>query len=270
MTHPAATPPTAEQVERAKRVIVALREPSAAFVRVPNTIRQSAAEAIDDLLAALAPAERALTRAEQQIFYDALRASTTQRSPGYRKAPAERASPVKHLNATGQFCERVKAWWVAKGTSEFKGATVGGDGYVNICWQDADESGNYSLRIDDLYSAPAERAEAVPERMFPILGGSPKSIPWSVIAPFDGQAKRNHSQDLERLAQRGGLGPEEALAVLTMVDYYKLPKMTRPEAVLRLTALVKERQTLAAAPTRAGALDAAGATEAERPEVEHG
>lgn len=112
--------------------------------------------------------------------------------------------------------------------------------------------------------APAERAEAVPERMFPILGGSPKSIPWPVIQPFDGQAKRNHSQDLERLAQRGGLGPEEALAVLTMVDYYKLPKMTRPEAVLRLTALVKERQALAAAPPAPAALDAAGMIEKTR------
>ena len=47
----------------------------------------------------------------------------------------------------------------------------------------------------------------------PLVG--PRSIPWSVIAPFEDQAKRNHSQTLRRLAERGGLDPFEALAVLT-------------------------------------------------------
>lgn len=39
-------------------------------------------------------------------------------------------------------------------------------------------------------------------------------LPWSMIAPHEAQAVRNHSQSLERLAERGGLGSCEAVAVL--------------------------------------------------------
>lgn len=42
-----------------------------------------------------------------------------------------------------------------------------------------------------------------------------ESIPWSVIAPHERQALRNHSQTLRRLAERGGLAWTEMLAVLT-------------------------------------------------------
>lgn len=51
------------------------------------------------------------------------------------------------------------------------------------------------------------------ERRFPIQGGP--SIPWCVIALHENQAMKNHSgQSLERLAERGGLSPSEAVAVL--------------------------------------------------------
>lgn len=55
--------------------------------------------------------------------------------------------------------------------------------------------------------------------MFPILGGRFYSdrvgdIPWDVIAPHEPQALRNHTQTLKRLAERGGLTPCEAVAVL--------------------------------------------------------
>lgn len=49
-------------------------------------------------------------------------------------------------------------------------------------------------------------------RWFPIIGGP--AIPWSMIAPHERQARENHDQSLERLAQRGGLGPYEACLVL--------------------------------------------------------
>jgi DNA repair exonuclease SbcCD ATPase subunit len=59
-------------------------------------------------------------------------------------------------------------------------------------------------------------------RQFPIMVGSqgtagpcPSSIPWEVIAPYEGQAQANHGQTLERLAQRGGLDPGEAYLVMT-------------------------------------------------------
>lgn len=40
------------------------------------------------------------------------------------------------------------------------------------------------------------------------------SIPWRLIAPHEERAKRNHAQSLERLAERGGLNPTEALCVI--------------------------------------------------------
>jgi hypothetical protein len=39
-------------------------------------------------------------------------------------------------------------------------------------------------------------------------------IPWDMIAPHAKQADKNHYQTLERLAERGGLTAEEAVAVL--------------------------------------------------------
>lgn len=49
---------------------------------------------------------------------------------------------------------------------------------------------------------------------YPVLGGRGLSIPWSMIAPHEAQAYRNHSQTLKGLAGRGGLGWCEMLAVL--------------------------------------------------------
>lgn len=42
----------------------------------------------------------------------------------------------------------------------------------------------------------------------------PNNIPWALIQPYEEQAKKNHSQSLSRLAERGGLAPSEAVAVL--------------------------------------------------------
>ena len=59
-------------------------------------------------------------------------------------------------------------------------------------------------------------------RRFPVLlreqrsiwPGVPDSIPWEAISPHEQQARANHGQSLEMLAQRGGLSPYELLAVL--------------------------------------------------------
>lgn len=41
-----------------------------------------------------------------------------------------------------------------------------------------------------------------------------KRIPWAAIEKHGLQAMRNHGQSLERLAQRGGLSPCEAVAII--------------------------------------------------------
>lgn len=75
-----------------------------------------------------------------------------------------------------------------------------------------------------------EAAEAEIERLkarrFPIQGGP--SIPWSVIAPCEAQAKRNHDQTLERLAERGGLDSGEACAVLLGLSWRELEAQHGP------------------------------------------
>jgi hypothetical protein len=40
------------------------------------------------------------------------------------------------------------------------------------------------------------------------------NVPWQLLAPHESQALRNHSQTLKRLAERGGLAPCEAVAIL--------------------------------------------------------
>lgn len=65
----------------------------------------------------------------------------------------------------------------------------------------------------------AERGRDLFEQcnMFPVLesiGSRPVYIPYNIIAPHEPQAIRNHSQTLQRLAERGGLDWTEVLAVL--------------------------------------------------------
>lgn len=44
------------------------------------------------------------------------------------------------------------------------------------------------------------------------------SVPWEVMAPHESQAQRNHSQSLQRLAERGGLGTGEAWCIVNDIE----------------------------------------------------
>lgn len=77
------------------------------------------------------------------------------------------------------------------------------------------------------------------ERWFPIMGAS--AIPWSMIEPCEKQAQLNHDQSLERLAERGGLAPCEALAVL---DGRKWKQMPGGEAKAELQRRVDAKVSL--------------------------
>jgi hypothetical protein len=62
---------------------------------------------------------------------------------------------------------------------------------------------------------PAGPSLTLVARRFPILGAKAiVSIPWPMIAACQRRALANHAQTLERLAERGGLSPQEALWVL--------------------------------------------------------
>jgi hypothetical protein len=58
--------------------------------------------------------------------------------------------------------------------------------------------------------------------------GCPRAIPWDLIAPFEAQALINHDQSLQRLAERGGLSPDEMLAVM---ENRKFKRMSLEDAV---------------------------------------
>jgi len=71
----------------------------------------------------------------------------------------------------------------------------------------------------------------VSERTFPVLWqwtrvdglratelGCPREVPWAFIGECHAECQWNHSQTPERLAERGGLGPEEMLAVRALFD----------------------------------------------------
>lgn len=96
------------------------------------------------------------------------------------------------------------------------------------------------------------------DRTFPVLWGysvkehvkelqqakvtfMPLCIPWSMLAPHEKQAQMNHSQTLARLAERGGLSPCEALAILDDRAWRRMP-ITKSCAELSDRILAYHRQ----------------------------
>lgn len=87
-----------------------------------------------------------------------------------------------------------------------------------------------------------------PQREFPILHGPgprtvrgiPASVPWDLVAAHEAQALRNHGgQTLRRLAERGGLGPWELLAVLLDCAYSNIATLSAESVELRLNMLLR-------------------------------
>ena len=62
-----------------------------------------------------------------------------------------------------------------------------------------------------IFHVPARRHHTIAtlERL-----GCPRDVTWELVAAHARQAERNHSQSVERLAERGGLAPLELAAVL--------------------------------------------------------
>jgi hypothetical protein len=75
--------------------------------------------------------------------------------------------------------------------------------------------------------------------MFPIQDGMIRAIPWEAIALHSKQAHRNHGQSIEALAQRMGLSPCEACAVLEDRPWSKMDKSL---ARVRLMQLIKTKE----------------------------
>lgn len=80
------------------------------------------------------------------------------------------------------------------------------------------------------------------EALFPIMDSDHiKAVPWAMMQPHERQAQHNHSQTLERLAQRGGLCPSEAVDVLTGQGWNTQPQAgAEPKLLTMLAAHLSE------------------------------
>lgn len=86
------------------------------------------------------------------------------------------------------------------------------------------------------YKRLSEQPQVALVRQFPIQDW--RTIPWSLIEPWERQAYSNHGQSLERLAQRGGLGMHEALAVLTGRHFRETLALSDEECRQQLTKIL--------------------------------
>ena len=70
--------------------------------------------------------------------------------------------------------------------------------------------------------------------IMPIMGGLLiKAIPWELIEAHEDQAQHNHGQTLNRLAERGGLGPSEAWAIINDVPWRRWNEPACERALMR-------------------------------------
>ena len=111
-------------------------------------------------------------------------------------------------------------------------------------------------RLEQVHADFIVACEEREQRLFPVQGGP--SIPWHLIAPWEEQAKRNHDQTLERLAERGGLDTNEAYCVMRGWSFIKID-----DAAERLIALISVRSVNVRAEQAESALLACQAREAE-------
>lgn len=69
--------------------------------------------------------------------------------------------------------------------------------------------------LEDLINQVDMLREDERYKPYPILGSRPRQyIPRGLLMIHEGQAWKNHGQSLDQLAQRGGLGWSEALAII--------------------------------------------------------
>lgn len=97
------------------------------------------------------------------------------------------------------------------------------------------------------------------ENMPVMKGVKIKSIPMLLLMPYERQAVRNHSQSLQRLAERGGLSAGEILGIIRGINWGELKIHPDDEAELikwvesKTTALerrIEPTLTMAPASTR--------------------
>jgi len=67
---------------------------------------------------------------------------------------------------------------------------------------------------------------------------APPSIPYWIVEQHEAQAKRNHSQTIQRLKERQGCSWRELLAILTNRSYRDVPIMSNSAAMVEVVSIV--------------------------------
>lgn len=76
----------------------------------------------------------------------------------------------------------------------------------------------------------------------------PNRVPWGMLLPYEKQAMTNHSQTLRRLAERGGLCPEEMAGIMQGLRWRELGQNTPESAAAYLVAALEAYETPKARP----------------------
>jgi hypothetical protein len=96
------------------------------------------------------------------------------------------------------------------------------------------EADDLRAQVATLRAELVAARDRIPPERFPILGGP--SVPWSLVAPHELQARNNHDQSLRRLAERGGLSPGELWCIVHDKKWREQPDEKTALAWLRAWA----------------------------------
>ena len=80
------------------------------------------------------------------------------------------------------------------------------------------------------------------KKPYPIQNGS--SVPWEVMAPHNAISLTNHSQTIERIAERGGFGPAEAYCIVNDLKWREMEETIGFKEAERLWLVYAERINL--------------------------
>ena len=140
------------------------------------------------------------------------------------------------IRADGEDPARVHKWGKATGR------------WIKMCAElsgKAREERSAHERTRAELAATKKRLAFFEERRFPVLDpppSCPSRVPWSMLAPYEGAALTNHDQTLERLAERGGLGASEMVAVLRGECWRDRKFKTDEESAIELKRMLAEHE----------------------------
>jgi hypothetical protein len=85
------------------------------------------------------------------------------------------------------------------------------------------------------------------DRTFPIhssdrktLPLAPQSIPFWIVEQHAAQARSNHAQTVQRLADRGGCSWRELLAIMTDRSFWTVPKISDSAAMIEVVSIIQK------------------------------